>query len=146
MTELWTARPHPTFLPRTLALCLTASLAGVSGCGGERAVEPTAAANPDPAPYRPLLEPLPPPAVDRIKYKAETRTLYFPDLPRSGQWLVKVPGAWGEAAAGTDHVVPPGADPSNTFVYYRRPGGQVSGRVSLSQIQAAAREHDSQIR
>ena len=154
MMALWTTRPNtdrrrPTrtmgrdaSFPRALVLCISVALPGISGCA-----ERSAGDAPVAAPYRPLMVQLPPPATDRIDYDSATRTLTFYDTPAgAGRWMVRASDAEQGVPAGPDHLVPEGADPDQTFVYYRRPGGQASRTVTLAEIQAARETHASQIR
>lgn len=113
-----------------LRTTLLAGLAAVllCGCGGP---------GPDAAAYRPALTHLPPPPPDRIGFDDRTRTLYLPDAPPAARWMVEVPGAGPPNPAGPEVRLPDGADPDDTFVFYQRPGGQHSGRVSVAQVLAA---------
>jgi hypothetical protein len=118
-----------------LVVWLGVSLAGVTGCtyGAES------------APYRPTMSQLPPPTADQVRYKAETRTLTLSDPPQAGRWMVQRPDAPYPYPIGPRHTLPAGVDLDHTFVYYRQPGGRQSGALSLSQIQAAGKDHDSGI-
>ncbi|MDB5308170.1 MAG: hypothetical protein JWO38_2372 [Gemmataceae bacterium] len=127
---------------RGLAMWLGVVLVGMTGCSGE-SQDGGLGGVPSPDPYRPSMTQLPAPAPDRIVYKGGTLTMY--DLP-AGRWMVQRPGAPYPYPIGPKHTLPEGLDAENIFVYYCRPGGQQSGHVSLAQIQAAGREHDSQIR
>ena len=109
----------------------------LTGCGGAAEAPP----------YRPpLAGTLPAPAPDRIEYKPETRTLTFYDLPGTARWMVRLELDRPGIPAGPELEFPEGVDPDFTFVYYTRPGGHQSGRVSLAEIQAAGTMHASQIR
>lgn len=154
MTVLRTTRPaldheHPgrhtqwlLGVPRTLMVWLGVVFLAAAGCsGGPPGSETGTNSNSDPAPYRPIMRRLPLPAPDRIVYKAGTLTFY--ELPGSGRWMVQVSGSESPAPVGTDHRLPEGLDPHYTYVSYCRPGGQTSGRVTLAQIQAAGKDHDS---
>ena len=144
MMALRTTRPdtsrRPRFL-RELAVLLSVVLVGLTGCSGGSKDGRADAQNP--APYRPMMVQLPAPAPDRIVYKSGTLTVY--DLPASGRWMMQRNGAPHAYPIGPQHTLPEGLDAENTFVYYCRPGGQQSGHVSLAQILAAGREHDSQL-
>jgi hypothetical protein len=150
MTALRTTLPEPD-RRRTariagasclVLIALGLVVVGVSGCG--RRTDPGSSSAPDP--YRPLMAQLPPPESERIEFDAQTRTLTFYDLPASGRWMVRSLGTPAPSAAGPDHRLPQGFDPDTTFVYYRRPGGQSSGWVSVAEIQAARELHASQVR
>jgi hypothetical protein len=119
---------------------LGVALVGMTGCGGESRSGGLGGV-PSPEPYRPTMVQLPPPAPDRIVYKGGTLTVY--DLPDAGRWMVQRQGDAQPYPIGPQHRLPEGLNAEHTFVYYCRPGGQQSGAVSLAQIQAAGREHDS---
>lgn len=121
-----------THLPRLAAVALLSA-----GCGGP---------GPDEAAYRPTLTRLPDPPADRIGYDDRTRTLVLPDPPAAARWMVEVPGADRPNPAGPAVRLPSGADPAETFVYYQRPGGQLSGRVSVARVLAARDAHTSHLR
>lgn len=115
---------------RTTRLLPLALLLAAGGCTGS-----------DLAPYRPAMDDLPPPAADRIGYDDRTRTLRLPDPPPATRWVVLADGT--PTPAGAEFRLADGLDPKETFVYYRRPGGQLSGKVSLTQILAARDTHTS---
>jgi len=155
MAALWTTRPETDRKPpvssagrwlganRPLVAWVSVVLVGIVGCsGGHPGDEP--GPPPDPSPYRPVMRRLPPPSPDRIGFRDGTLSFY--ELPASGRWMVQVSGSDTPEPVGPDHRLPGGVNPQSTFVSYCRPGGQTSQRVSLAEIQAAGRYHDSQVR
>ena len=94
-------------------------------------------------PYRPLMQRLPLPAVERIVYKNGILKLY--PLPESGRWLVYGPGSRDPVPVGLQHHLPSGVDAASTWVYYCHPGGQTSEAVSLTQIEAAGKRPNAGI-
>lgn len=131
--------------PQVLAVWIGVALVGVTGCGVERPDSGTSAApTSEQTSYNPPLSSLPPPATDRIVYKDRTLTLY--DLPGSGRWMIQRPDVRFPYPVGPEHTLPEGVDAGKTFVYYRVSSGLQSPFVSLAEIQAAGRDHDSQIR
>jgi hypothetical protein len=106
------------------------------GCGGPPPTDDAA---------RPTMRPLPPPVAERIDYNANTRTLTLYQLPPSSRWMVQTSTDVGapEVQAGSAHVLPHDADPDYTYVSYRRPTGQASSSVSVSDIIAARATHTS---
>ena len=133
--------PRQASFRRVLFAGIAAGLMGAAGCS-ERAVPENAAAAEEAAPG-PVVAELPPPATDRIDYNSHTRTLTFYDLPESARWMVRKPNSLVPDLVGPDHRLPEGIDPEQTYVFYRRPGGQQSRAVSLAQIQAARQMHES---
>jgi hypothetical protein len=132
MTALRTTRSVPP--PRLAALALVGLLA--AGCGGPPPRDDVS---------RPAMRELPPPAAERIDYNPGTRTLTLYPLPPSSRWLVQTspePGA-PVVQAGPAHVLPDDADPDYTFVSYRRPSGQGSAWVTVSEIMTARATHAS---
>lgn len=125
-----------------LILGIAFSLAA-SGCGQREAAEAPPPAPEEPEPQGPVQPYLPPPATDRIEYNSQTRTLTFYDLPQSSRWMVQRPDAKMPDPVGPDLRLPEGLDPDNTFVFYRREGGQQSRSVSVADIQAARQMHVS---
>lgn len=131
MTALRTTRSVPPPL-------LAAALLFAAGCGG-----PVAS---DGDPTRPTMRELPRPAVERIDYNPDTRTISLYRLPASGRWLVQEAGDAEAAPVGPAHVLRPDADPDTTYIAYRRPTGQASGWVSVADVLAARSTHASAIR
>ena len=121
MTALRTTRSVPPLLLAAVAFV---------GCGGPPPTDDAA---------RPTMRPLPPPVAERIDYNPDTRTLTLYELPPSSRWLVRSTGdlTAPEVQAGAAHVLPHDADPDYTYVSYRRPTGQASSAVSVSDIIAA---------
>jgi hypothetical protein len=133
MTALRTTRSVPPPLLAAAALLLT-----LLGCGGPPPQDDAG---------RPTMRPLPPPVAERIDYNPDTRTLKLYPLPPSSRWLVRTSPDVGapEVQAGAAHVLPEDADPDFTYVSYRRPTGQASTPVSVSDIMAARATHASNI-
>ncbi len=132
-------------LASTLALGFGFALIGILGCGAESRELPV---NPDVVEpslvsERPFMSKLPAPRSAWIDYSARDRKLTFYDLPSSGRWMVKRSDREMAYPVGPEHVLPEGLNPTETMVYYTRPGGQTSRPVTLAQIQAARDEHVS---
>jgi hypothetical protein len=89
-----------------------------------------------------MARPEPPPA-DRIGFDDRTRTLALPDPPAGARWMVRVSGQDGPLPSGPDFRLPEGSRPDHTFVYYRRPGGETSGAVTVADVLAARDTHAS---
>lgn len=131
MTALRTTRSVP---PPLLFAAALLAVVGFAGWGGPP-TEGDAA--------RPFMRELPRPAVERIDYDAKSRTLVLYRLPASGRWLVQETGRAEPAPVGPAHVLAPDADPDSTYIAYRRPTGQASGRVSVADVVAARATHAS---
>jgi len=99
-----------------------------------------------PASERPQMATLPPPRAEWIEFSTRDRKLNLYQLRASGRWMVKRPDREAAYPIGSEHVLPDGIDANETFVFYQRPGGQVSRSITLAQIQAATREHVSIVR
>lgn len=149
MTRLETDRPA-RFPGHGMARALVlvsgfCALFGLSGCGqvsrdsGEGDSLPTDSL----ATERPQLDSLPAPRAGWIEYSARDRKLTFYQLHASGRWMVKRSDRDKAYPVGAEHTLPEGLNPAETFVYYTRPGGQVSRGITLAQIQNASREHVS---
>lgn len=135
------ARATGQGLASTLALGFGFALIGILGCGAESrepdVVEPSLVSE------RPFMSKLPAPRSAWIDYSARDRKLTFYDLPSSGRWMVKRSDREMAYPVGPEHVLPEGLNPTETMVFYTRPGGQTSRPVTLAQIQAARDEHVS---
>ncbi|QDU23349.1 hypothetical protein [Urbifossiella limnaea] len=127
MTALRTTRSVPPLLLAAVAMV---------GCGGPPPEDDAA---------RPTMRELPPPVAEKIDYNPDTRTLKLYSLPPSSRWLVRSSNnpITPEVQAGSTHVLPSDTDPDYTFVSYRRPSGQSSATVKLSDIVAARSTHTS---
>ena len=93
------------------------------------------------------MRPLPPPVAERIDYNPDTRTLTLYPLPPSSRWVVRHTAdvAAPELQAGATHVLAENDNPELTYVAYRRPSGQVSTAVTVSDIIAARATHASNV-
>jgi hypothetical protein len=133
MTALRTTRSVP---PPLLFAAALLALVSAAGWGGP----PT-----DGDAARPFMRELPRPAVERIDYNPDTRTLVLYRLPASGRWQVWQRGDAEPAPIGPAHVLRPEADPDHTYIAYRRPTGQASGWVTVADVVAARSTHASNI-
>ncbi len=134
MTALRTTRSVPPPLWFAAALLVVVGFAGWGGPPTEGEA------------HRPKMVELPRPVVERIDYNPNTRTLSLYRLPASGRWQVWEVGVGEAAPVGPAHVLRPEADPDHTYVAYRRPTGQASGWVTVSDIMAARATHTSATR
>lgn len=127
MTALRTTRSVPPLLLAAVA---------IAGCGGPPPADDAA---------RPTMRPLPPPVAERIDYNPDTRTLTLYPLPPSSRWVVRHTAdmAAPELQASATHVLAENDNPDLTYVAYRRPSGQVSTSVTVSDIIAARATHAS---
>jgi hypothetical protein len=136
-----------TALSRFASLGFGLLLVGVFGCGHEpRDAAPAqngASETEAVASERPHMATLPPPRAEWIEFSAQYRKLNLYPLRSAGRWMVKRSDRDAAYPIGTEHVLPEGIDANTTFVFYQRPGGQVSRSITLAQIQAATREHVS---
>lgn len=129
MTALRTTRSVPPLLLAAVVIC---------GCGGPPSADDAA---------RPTMRPLPPPVAERIDYNPDTRTLTLYPLPPSSRWVVRntADAAAPEMQAAATHVLAENANPDLTYVSYRRPSGQASTAVTVSDIVAARATHASNL-
>jgi hypothetical protein len=121
-------------------------LVGVFGCGHEpreASHEDVGAVEASALSERPQMATLPPPRAEWMEFSTRDRKLNLYQLRAHGRWMVKRSDREAAYPIGMEHVLPDGIDANETFVFYQRPGGQVSRSVTLAQIQAATREHVS---
>jgi hypothetical protein len=120
-------------------------LCGAFGCGHEPQSDPEELASEAAVPPtdRPLPATLPAPRPEWIEYSSRERKLTMYDLRASGRWMIKRPDREKPLPMGPEYVLPEGLDAGETFVFYTRPGGQISRSVTVAQIQASRPEHVS---